>query len=312
MPSIEPVPSSLRSLSLHQEDLLSAPQCDEAGVSVGRRSRLVRDGHWARVTRGVYDADPRRDRRWEADHRRRRAAWLGILAYGPSAISVGSCALALLGVGGLPGDISPEIAMPRPGARPRPGIRLRHDEHFETMRLGQVAVAELVPALVQALPDLPRRHAVAVLDDVLRRGLLTDTALAEVRHRLRGRRGAAHLAALWPLVDRRSESPLETFARLECVDAGVPPDELQVEIRDRLGRLLGRGDLGWRRRSGRWLIAEIDGREFHEAPEALLRDRRRQNDLVATGRVDILRFTAVDIATPGLLPTTIRSVLAAD
>ena len=40
--------------------------------------------------------------------------------------------------------------------------------------------------------------------------------------------------------------PLETFARLECVDAGVPPDDLQVEIRSSRGHLLGRGDLGWR------------------------------------------------------------------
>ena len=109
-------------------------------------------------------------------------------------------------------------------------------------------------------------------------------------------------------MDRRAESPLETFARLECVDAGVPPDDL-VEIRSSRGHLLGRGDLGWRLPHGRWLIAEIDGREFHERPDALLRDRSRQNALVSSGRVDILRFTATDLSTRAIVPSTVRTAL---
>ena len=68
--------------------------------------------------------------------------------------------------------------------------------------------------------------------------------------------------------------------------------------------------MGWRLGDGRWLIAEIDGREFHEAPEAVLHDRRRQNALLATGRVDLLRFTSADIAARDVIPATVRAALA--
>ncbi|GEL98557.1 hypothetical protein CTE05_21040 [Cellulomonas terrae] len=308
---MQPPPLSLLTLARRQEGLVSAGQCDRAGVGTARRARLVRDGCWGLPTRAVFDVEPGRDRRVDADHRRRRAAWLGMLAFGPRAIAVGPCALALHGVEGLPGNLHPEIALPgRSAGRHRDDIRVRTFGQFEVLRYGERAIADLVPALVQALPELPRRHAVAVLDGVLRRGSLTGAAFEVVRERVRGRRGSAGLTGWWSLVDPRAESPLETFARLECVDAGVPPDDLQVEIRSARGQLVGRGDLGWRLPGGRWLIAEIDGREFHERPEALLRDRSRQNALMSTGRVDILRFTAADVATRGRIPTTVRTALA--
>ena len=109
-------------------------------------------------------------------------------------------------------------------------------------------------------------------------------------------------------MDPRAESPLETFARLQCVDAGIAPDELQVEIRSSGGGFLGRGDLGWRRDDGGWLIAEIDGREFHDTPDALHRDRQRQNALVTRGAAQVLRFTSTDIST-GTIPPTVRAAL---
>jgi hypothetical protein len=206
--------------------------------------------------------------------------------------------------------ITPEVTMP--GGRygkPRGGIRVRQLDGVEPMRFGAGSVSGLIPALADALPGLPRDHAVAVLDDVLHRGALSDRGLAAVTSRMEGRRGSAKVRGWMSLVDRRAESPLESFARLACVDGGVPPDELQVEVRSSAGRFLGRGDLGWRLPGGRWLIAEIDGREFHDRPEALLRDRARQNALLNTGQIDLLRFTAKDIRTPGSVPTTVGTAL---
>lgn len=311
MRALHAVPRSLMALAFRQDDLLSAAQCEEVGLGAGRRGRLIATGTWSRVTSGVVDTAPGRDRRRDADHRRRRAAWTGLLAYGPDAIAVGSCALALFGVSGLPADIAPEVALPGGSRRrSRDGIRVRHYAGIETVGFGSRSLAALEPALVQALPDLPRRNGVAVLDDVLRRGMLTARGLGRVRSSLRGRRGTARVREWFDLIDVRAESPLETFARLECVDAGVPPDELQVEIRSSRGALLGRGDLGWRLPDGRWLLAEIDGREFHETAEAVLRDRRRQNALVLSGQVDLLRFTSNDVSTPGAVPSAIRAALA--
>jgi hypothetical protein len=264
-----------------------------------------------RVTHGVFDVAPGRDRRWEADRRRRRAAWIGLLAYGPDSIAVGACALALHGVSGLPLDISPEVALPEGRfGRSRDGIQVRQFSEPVRGTFAGHGIASLSTALVQALPELPRANAVAVLDDCLRRGFQTPDGLDDVRRRLHSRRGSAGLVRrVFDKVDARAESPLETFARLQCDDAGIPPHELQVEIRTPSGRFIGRGDLGWRMQDGRWLIAEIDGREFHETPEALLRDRQRQNAPVTWGSALVLRFTASDIAVGTAIPTAVRAAL---
>ncbi|NUU19296.1 hypothetical protein HP550_18765 [Cellulomonas humilata] len=305
------MPPTLRSLAFRQEGLLAAAQLAAAGVDAHRRGRLVDAGVVQRVTHGVYDIEPARDRRRDADHRRRRAAWIGLLAYGPDAIAVGSCALALLGVAGLPLDIVPEVALPEGRfGRGRDGIRVRQVRAPVVGTFAGHGIVALGSALVQALPGLPRANGVAVLDDCLRRGLQTPADLDDIRHRLRGRRGSARLAdRVFGHVDPRAESPLETFARLQCVDAGVPPHQLQVEIRSPSGRFLGRGDLGWRLDDGGWLIAEIDGREFHETPDALFHDRHRQNALVTWGSARVLRFTASDVATGTTIPTAIRAAL---
>ncbi|WP_231384157.1 type IV toxin-antitoxin system AbiEi family antitoxin domain-containing protein [Cellulomonas sp. URHD0024] len=304
------IPPSLIALALMQGALLSSAQCDAAGVTRGQRTRLVASGIWQRPTRGVLDVAPGDGIR-DPERRRRRAAWLGLLAYGPEAVAVGQCALVLHGVAGVPAHVAPEVALPRGRSiRPRDGIRVRYFEGTQVMRYGPRQIAALVPALVQALPDLPRRHAVAVLDDVLHRGLLTDQGLAVIEGLLVGRRGAVEVRNRIRLVDRRAESPLETFARLDCVDGGVPPDELQVEIRDRHGAFVARGDLGWRLPGGRWLIVEVDGREVHEAPVALLRDRRRQNAMLATAHVELLRVTADDIGRRGTVAALVRTALA--
>lgn len=305
------VPPALRSLAFRQEGLVGAAQLAEAGVDAHRRRRLVDAGMVQRVTHGVYDVEPGRDRRRDADHRRRRAAWIGLLAYGTESIAVGSCALALLGVAGLPLDIVPEVALPHGRfGRGRDGIRVRQLTDPVAGTFAGHGIVSLGSALVQALPGLPRANGVAVLDDCLRRGFLTPEGIDDIQRRLQRRRGCVRLAArVFGHVDPRAESPLETFARLQCVDDGIPPHELQVEIRSPHGRFLGRGDLGWRLEDGGWLIAEIDGREFHDTPDALFYDRRRQNALVTWGSARVLRFTATDVATGTTIPTAIRAAL---
>src|SRR5690606_37367270 len=99
--------------------------------------------------------------------------------------------------------------------------------------------------------------------------------LAHAHDLARGRRGVERTHPWWALSDARAESPNETRVRLDCVDCGVPPDDLQVWIYDAHGRQLGRGDLGWKKRNGRWLIAEVDGAEVHSLVPALYQDRQR-------------------------------------
>ena len=306
-------------LASRQAGLVSSRQCDEEGFGKYRRRRLVASARALAPARGVVDLTPVLEPLGMAgdrgpDLRRRRAACLALLAHGPAAVAVGQCALALLGVQGLPRDLRPEVSMP--GGTPRSardGIVVRcYDGPIPTVTRGEFRVAAPTWALAQAVRELDRERAVAVLDSALQRGLIRRADLDEVERLVRGRPGAARRHGWWKLVDGRSQSPLESWARLRCVDAGVPPDDLQVPIRDAAGRVVARGDLGWRLRRGRWLIAEIDGVGPHRNPDALFVDRQRQNDVVATGRADMLRFTAREVEGRDLIPAAVKAHLALD
>ncbi|ROS79064.1 hypothetical protein [Cellulomonas sp. PhB143] len=281
-------------LAAAQEGLVGADQCARLGVARAVLARRAASGAWLRIATGVYDTSPRSAR--DHDARRRRAAWAGLLALGPGAVAVGSCALALLGVAGLPPTIRPEATLGESARRPRGLVVPRQfDDGMTCVRVGGRLVASPEWALAQAVPELPRRNGLAVLDSVLAQRMLTPRGLRRAHDLARGRRGVARTHDLWGLADAGGESPLESFARLECVDAGLPPDRLQLEVRDDDGTFVGRGDLAWWLGDGRWLVAELDGRDVHGSPEAVYADRVRQNAMLSTGRVVLLRFTSADL-----------------
>lgn len=240
--------------------------------------------------------------------RRRAAVWRALLTVGEDrAVATGWCALALHGVEGLPAGLVPEAGATTTGTHAfRGGVRRRVVTAGTPVRwIDGVRVVDPVSALAQTLPALARHHAVAVLDSSLHRGLVTEDALPDVRSACRGRRGAGRLRPWWDLVDGRAQSPLETWARLQCHDAGVAPHDLQIPVRTASGRIIACGDLGWVLADGRLLVVEIDGAAPHGTPEALHRDRERQNAIVATGAV-VLRFTARDVHAGRVASTVVR------
>ncbi|MBD7917559.1 hypothetical protein H9657_04600 [Cellulomonas sp. Sa3CUA2] len=326
-----PVPDALLQLARVQEGLVSTQQCDAAGLGRHRRATLRAGGVLLPVVRGVHDLAAEVERRWgpdvfgappptsvtpraavrrDPDHLRRRSAWTALLMLGPGeAVAVGACALALHGVHGLPRDIRPEAALEPAGGRdPRAAARVRRFRvgDVRTVRGARVVAPDV--ALAQAVCELSREHAVAVLDSAVQQRLVAPD-LGSVRALARGRRGAARAADWWPLVDGRAQSPLETRARLQCVDLGIPPDGIQVAVHDPRGRVVARGDLGWRLPDRRLLVVEIDGAGPHSTPAALFRDRARQNAVVASGAL-LLRFTAADVHDHRVAPE-IRHHLAA-
>jgi len=289
--------------------LVSVSQHREHGLTDKAVRGLVARGEWLRPTSGVLDlGTPPPEGTSVHDHARRRAAWLALLAYGPDAISVGACALVLHGIEGAPLGLRPEAALPRASDRTsRHGIALRQfDDGLETVLIGGRRVASVAWALAQAVPELARGRALAVLDSTLYRKKLGPAGLERAHDLARGRRGVATRHDLWELADPRAESPFESVTRLECVENGIPPDVLQLPLVDAHGRELSRGDAGWRKRDGRWLVAELDGTEVHDTPEAVFRDRTRQNLWVSTGGVDVLRFTPRD---SGSIAPAIRRAL---
>jgi hypothetical protein len=302
------LPADLSIIAGAQAGLITTAQCRELGVSLTRIARQLDVGVWRRVTRGVYDTDPTPITSRHPDHRRRRAAFAAKLALGPDSVVVGACALALHGVWGLPIVLEPQAALP--GGRraySRDGIHARmFDGGMTVTEVDGVAVATVDWALVQAVPEMDRFHAVGALDHTLNRGLITLDQLDDIHDRARGRRGIATRHGYFGEVDGRAESPSETRARLDCVDNGVPPDMLQVPVRD-LSGVVRRGDLGWRFRDGRILIAEIDSDEHHDLAQ-LAADTERHNDIAAVSAV-VLHFRKQAVHTPGAVSGTVRATL---
>ncbi|MGC4854141.1 hypothetical protein ACLQ24_12275 [Micromonospora sp. DT4] len=174
-------------------------------------------------------------------------------------------------------------------------------------RLNGIAVTTPLTTVSEIILREHRYASVSVLDSALNRGLLTVDCLASIPTLIKGRRGAVAARGYLAEADGRSQSPLETRTRLRCVDGRVPPDVLQLEIRDPDGYLLGVGDLGWRRPQ---VVAEADGRDVHSLPEAVFADRRRQNRLVNAGWT-VLRFTWQDTMQPDYIPWAVRQAIAA-
>jgi very-short-patch-repair endonuclease len=98
---------------------------------------------------------------------------------------------------------------------------------------------------------------------------------------------------------------LETRLRLVLMAAGLPPEELQFVLRS-AGRFVARLDMAW---PSRRLAVEADGR-VHDQPQALYRDRDRQNDIVLAGWT-VLRFTWADVVhRPTQVIARVRAALA--
>ncbi|WP_240930373.1 hypothetical protein [Isoptericola sp. BMS4] len=236
-----------------------------------------------------------------ADHdprglRRLRSAAIGPLAY-PGSVATGAAALALHGVLGLPTDIRPEVTLPDGTSRAgRSTVRVRRlpVRRWDVVR--GIPCVTVEDALAQAVPELRRHEAVAVMDSALQGRLITRDGLERAHDAARGRPGAGRTHPWWDEADGAAESPAETWARLSCRDAGVPPDALQLMLVDGPslhGRFLARVDLAWLLPDGRALIVEIDGQDPHSTPEALFRDRARQNRIV-TDRTVVRRYTGTD------------------
>lgn len=225
---------------------MTRAQLNENGVDDGDIRRLVRQRRLLRLRRGAYLVDPGRDTGRDLRVQARAAA----LAL-PGAVIAGTTAARLWGVDGVP-DGAVEVAVPpRRGLAARPDLR----PHAWALRPGDVELYRGIPVttpsrtLKDVVPTLARPAALAVLDSALRKGLCTPAELRRIGAATAGRPGSAHVSDLWSKADGRAESVLESRVRLRCLDAGLVPDELQVEVRDSEGRVLARADLGFRSRS---------------------------------------------------------------
>jgi hypothetical protein len=119
--------------------------------------------------------------------------------------------------------------------------------------------------------------AVAYLDAMIARRLVTTAALTTYARQRAGRRGWRKLLRAVSLADPAAESPQESRLRVRLVLAGLPKPVSQHVI-EKDGQFIGRVDLAW---PDLRVGIEYDG-AWHSEPEQLELDRARLNRLVTT------------------------------
>jgi len=110
------------------------------------------------------------------------------------------------------------------------------------------------------------------------------------------RRSQELLSAALELVREGSMSPLETDFRLAAHAAGLPEPELDVEIRDEAGRLIGVSDIVYRAHR---VIVEIEGRHHNTSDAQWNRDLDKYAALAAAGW-EVVRLTSRHVRPGGV------------
>ena len=201
------------------------------------------------------------------------------------------------------------VTIPFRSRRPHRGLLTVHCHDLDpddVQIIGGIPTTSALRTAFDLLFGTDQLTALWVCESAIRNGLCS---LSELQNRVSEVRGAPYARQARRLVasiEPRSESPLETAARLVLVNGKLPAPQVQEPIIDDAGRVIYRLDLAY----PEWLLGiELDGRRTHDAPEAVFADRRRQNYLTAHGWT-ILRFTWYDATRrPAYIVSTVRDAL---
>lgn len=206
-------------------------QAASIGIKRDRIHRDVRDGVLRRVLRGVYV-------RADVDDSVEVRAAAAALVVGPTSVVTDRSAAWIHGVDVFTyaeHEVLPPIesCVVRWKSRTRrEGVdgRTRDLSVHDIMVIGGVRVTTPLRTALDLGCNLRRRDALASLDQFMRLHGLTHEELGREALRYFRRRGVVQLRRLIPLADGHSESPRESWTRLEIIDAGLPVPELQVWV----------------------------------------------------------------------------------
>ncbi len=262
-------------------EVVTWQQLVERAGSQDRARTLLRIGVWRRVVRNAYvegflDDSPLV----------RLAALRAVLPDG-AALSHRT-ALWVLGCDVLTGSL--DVTVPR-GRRvaARPGLRIHIAAlpDSELVEYHGVLLTSAARAVVDVARTEPLAEAVAFGDAALRCGATTPLAIEaslETAGALRGVRAAVRAV---PLLNGRSQSPMESRLRIALHLGGVPDKDVQHDVYDDGGHA-GRTDL-----HVEGVAVEYDGRASRLGRAPFTDDRRRQNRICDTA-MEVRRFTSRD------------------
>jgi very-short-patch-repair endonuclease len=262
-----------------QQGLLTVEQAALLGVGDDALRRLVDQGHWGRLVKGLYDAAP-------LLHGLEKTAWGAVLLGGDGAAVGGEAALRLYGLSIEPEQVDVWV---RPDTQPVAirGVRVHRDFLERTAhRQGWPPRIRVEDALIDVGQFLPTGRLVGLLSDAFRNRLTSSQAVGAVirtRARVRGRRRIEALLADFTGI----ESTLEYVYRRDVERAhGLPPARRQASVS------AGTRSDGLYEAFG--VVIELDGRAFHQNANAVFRDLARDNGHAELNLIT-LRYGSADV-----------------
>jgi hypothetical protein len=260
-------------------------QAFSLGVDTTKLSKATRERRIVRLLRGVY-------LRSEVPLSPLVRAQAAALVISPHSVVCDRSAAWIWGVGAFDYgelDAAPPLeSYVLRGHNPtdRPHVRggTRDLSATDWVQLGPVRVTTPVRTAMDLGCKLNRRTAIAAMDALMRAEGFSTADMSRVLPRYFRRRGCIQLRQLVPLVDARSESAGESWARLEIEDAGLPAPIPNFWVTwEGIDRY--RLDLAYPHAR---IAIEYDGEEFHSDHVAVARDRKRREWLEEHGWIVIV------------------------
>ena len=156
--------------------------------------------------------------------------------------------------------------------------------------------------------------ALVSADAALHMGRCSDQELVEQHASMEHWPGTLRTHLLVRLADGRSESPGETRSRYLCWRHGLPAPELQFEVYDELGQLVGISDFAWPEHR---LLGEFDGRMKYgrglapgqDPSEVVFNEKRREDRLREITQWAMVRLIWSDLGLGAYTADRIRKLM---
>ncbi|WP_350279654.1 type IV toxin-antitoxin system AbiEi family antitoxin domain-containing protein [Kribbella sp. HUAS MG21] len=272
-----------------------------AGYSEGEFRQRVDSGRWVRLSFNSY-VEPRG---WPADEPPwDRAIRLHTLAVRMANERLGDVVVSHQSATMLHGlpvwgtDLSKvhftRVASGRARSSRTVQVHRRTTAVDEVVELGGLKVSTVERAIVETACTTSYEVGVVLVDAALRMQLTTKDDLAAVVRRHCRWHGSPAARAAVQFADGLSESVGESRLRVLMANHGLPTPELQVEITDDAGRLIGRVDF----LLAGALVVEFDGAlKYGDTGEAVLAEKWREDRLRERG-YGVLRVGWSDLDRP--------------
>lgn len=280
--------------------VLLREQLRRAGFEDPELRRLVRDGELSAVRRGAYveGAVP-----GAAELRHLAAVDAASRQLAPGAVlsHVSAALVHGFAVWNVPLGRVHATRDRRTGGRVDPSVHVRAApvDADEREVVGGLLVTGRARTVADVLRTVPFEQGVVVADSALAAGVPRHDLRAAVA-RQKGWPGVPAARRALAFADGRSASVGESRSRVAIHRAGLPPPELQHEIRDRWGRHVGTVDFWW---ASAALAGEFDGlvkygrllRPGQTAAGAVVAEKIREDRLRDEG-AGVTRWTWTDLA----------------